>query len=101
MLVDPSWECGGRTGCPHDQERGIVSPIDAGVHARVGQQSPPSLSPSKRSDDARPRERRIAWREALAPYTQPSRGLALLDIATSVVPYLALCAAMYWALRVS
>jgi len=32
---------------------------------------------------------------------QPSRGLALRDIATSVVPYLALSAAMYRALRVS
>jgi acyl-lipid omega-6 desaturase (Delta-12 desaturase) len=32
---------------------------------------------------------------------QPSRGLALLDIATSVVPYLALSAVMYLALRVS
>jgi acyl-lipid omega-6 desaturase (Delta-12 desaturase) len=41
------------------------------------------------------------WREALAPYMQPSRGLALLDLATSVVPYLALSFAMYLALGVS
>lgn len=41
------------------------------------------------------------WRDALAPYAQPSRARALLDIATSVVPYLALSVAMYLALDVS
>jgi omega-6 fatty acid desaturase (delta-12 desaturase) len=40
-------------------------------------------------------------REALAPYAQPHWGRALLDLATSVVPYAALCAAMYVALDVS
>jgi omega-6 fatty acid desaturase (delta-12 desaturase) len=41
------------------------------------------------------------WRSALAPYAQPSYRRALLDIATSVVPYLALTVAMYFALGVS
>jgi omega-6 fatty acid desaturase (delta-12 desaturase) len=40
-------------------------------------------------------------REQLASYASPHRGLALLDIATSVVPYLVLSAATYWALSVS
>jgi omega-6 fatty acid desaturase (delta-12 desaturase) len=41
------------------------------------------------------------WRETLAPYAVPSLGRSLLDIATSVVPYLALCVAMYLALGTS
>jgi acyl-lipid omega-6 desaturase (Delta-12 desaturase) len=42
-----------------------------------------------------------SWREALAPYAKPHLGRSLLDIATSVLPYLALLVAMYFALRVS
>jgi omega-6 fatty acid desaturase (delta-12 desaturase) len=42
-----------------------------------------------------------AWREALAPYARPSIGRSALDIATSVVPYMVLSAAMYLALDVS
>jgi omega-6 fatty acid desaturase (delta-12 desaturase) len=41
------------------------------------------------------------WREALAPYAQPSIGHSVLDLATSVVPYLVLSVAMYLALDVS
>jgi acyl-lipid omega-6 desaturase (Delta-12 desaturase) len=47
-----------------------------------------------RWDGASPRER-------LARYEQPSRVRALLDLATSALPYLALSAAMYFALEVS
>jgi acyl-lipid omega-6 desaturase (Delta-12 desaturase) len=42
-----------------------------------------------------------AWQAALAPYAQPHAGRALIDIATSVVPYLLLSFAMYLALQVS
>ena len=41
------------------------------------------------------------WREALAPYARPRLGRSLLDLATSVVPYLALSVLMYLALDVS
>src|SRR4051795_11979994 len=41
------------------------------------------------------------WREAIAPYEQPHLGRSTLDIMTSLVPYLALWAAMYLALDVS
>jgi omega-6 fatty acid desaturase (delta-12 desaturase) len=41
------------------------------------------------------------WRETLAPYAEPSLRRSLLDVATSVVPYLALCVAMYLALGTS
>ena len=41
------------------------------------------------------------WRTVLAPYAQPSWPRALLEIATSAVPYLALSVAMYFALQVS
>ena len=44
---------------------------------------------------------RSAVHEALAAYAKPRLGRGLLDIATSAVPYLALCVAMYFMLRVS
>ena len=42
-----------------------------------------------------------SWRGALAPYAQPRLGRSLVDLATSVLPYLALLVAMTLALRVS
>ena len=47
------------------------------------------------------RSPRPFWSEALAPYARPSVPLSVLDLATSVVPYLGLSVAMYFALRVS
>jgi acyl-lipid omega-6 desaturase (Delta-12 desaturase) len=47
------------------------------------------------------RAERPYWREALAPYARPRLDRSLLDLATSVVPYLALSVAMYLAVRVS
>jgi acyl-lipid omega-6 desaturase (Delta-12 desaturase) len=41
------------------------------------------------------------WRDALAPYVRPRLGRSLLDLATSVVPYLGLSVLMYLALDVS
>jgi omega-6 fatty acid desaturase (delta-12 desaturase) len=41
------------------------------------------------------------WRDTLAPYAKPHLGRSLLDLATSVVPYLALSFAMYLSLGVS
>lgn len=41
------------------------------------------------------------WRQQLAPYARPHVPRSLLDLATSVVPYIALSAAMYWLLGVS
>lgn len=42
-----------------------------------------------------------SWRTALAPYAKPHLGRSVLDIATSIVAYLALTAAMYLLLDVS
>jgi omega-6 fatty acid desaturase (delta-12 desaturase) len=44
---------------------------------------------------------RAPWRETLAPFARPVVARSLLDIATSAVPYLALCWAMYLLLDVS
>ena len=41
------------------------------------------------------------WRETLAPYTQPRPARAMLDLATSVLPYLALSVGIYLLLNVS
>ena len=43
----------------------------------------------------------LSWQKTLAPYARPRLGRSLLDIATSVVPYLALSAGMYRLLGVS
>ena len=42
-----------------------------------------------------------SWRGVLDAYAEPRLGRSLLDLATSVVPYLALSYAMYLALGVS
>jgi len=42
-----------------------------------------------------------SWRDALAPYARPDLRRGLLDIATSVLPYLALSVAMFLLLDVS
>jgi acyl-lipid omega-6 desaturase (Delta-12 desaturase) len=47
------------------------------------------------------RSERPFWRDALAPYAKPNIGRSVLDIATSVVPYLALSYLMYLTLSVS
>jgi omega-6 fatty acid desaturase (delta-12 desaturase) len=53
-------------------------------------------SPSAISPPTQP-----SWRAVLAPYAQPRLGRSLLDLATSVVPYLGLMVAMYALLDVS
>ena len=47
------------------------------------------------------RSQRPVWLDAVAPYSQPHLGRSVLDIATSVVPYLALSVLMYLVLDVS
>jgi omega-6 fatty acid desaturase (delta-12 desaturase) len=42
-----------------------------------------------------------SWTQILAPYARPHLGRSLLDLATSVVPYLGLSVLMYYSLRVS
>jgi acyl-lipid omega-6 desaturase (Delta-12 desaturase) len=43
----------------------------------------------------------LCWRKALAPYSRPDMRRSVLDLLTSVVPYIALFVAMYYALDVS
>ena len=42
-----------------------------------------------------------SWRQVLDPYAEPRLSRSLFDLATSVVPYLALMVAIYFSLRVS
>ena len=44
---------------------------------------------------------RSPWREVLAPFAVPCIRRGLLSVATSALPYVALCVAMYLALSVS
>jgi acyl-lipid omega-6 desaturase (Delta-12 desaturase) len=44
---------------------------------------------------------RPSWREGLDPYARPHVGRALLGLATSVTPYIGICAAQYLLLGVS
>jgi omega-6 fatty acid desaturase (delta-12 desaturase) len=50
---------------------------------------------------AKPRAERPYWREDLAPYAQPHMGRSLRELATSVLPYLALSVLMYECLSIS
>jgi omega-6 fatty acid desaturase (delta-12 desaturase) len=50
---------------------------------------------------AQPLPEDVSWRELLAPYAKPRLGRSLLDLATSLVPYLALSVLMYMSLDVS
>jgi acyl-lipid omega-6 desaturase (Delta-12 desaturase) len=53
------------------------------------------------ASDAQPSAAGAFWLDALAPYTRPRLARSLLDLATAVVPYLALSVLMYEALDVS
>ena len=54
-----------------------------------------------RQDVAAGRGGRLHWRAGLARFERPRVSRALLDLATSVLPYLALLAAIYFALGIS
>jgi omega-6 fatty acid desaturase (delta-12 desaturase) len=58
--------------------------------------APVARAPSDRETSGRP-----FWRDSLAPYAHPRVGRSLLDVATSVLPYVALCVLMYLTLNVS
>jgi omega-6 fatty acid desaturase (delta-12 desaturase) len=53
------------------------------------------------STSSRPHANGAFWRETLAPYERPRLGRGMADIATSVVPYVALSVLMYLALDFS
>jgi omega-6 fatty acid desaturase (delta-12 desaturase) len=61
----------------------------------------PSTDSRTRASVVGPEEPRPAWRDALAPYAQPSLPRGVVGLLTSVLPYLALSAAMYAALGIS
>ncbi|WP_320669345.1 fatty acid desaturase [Patulibacter defluvii] len=58
-----------------------------------------TITPAAASDAAPPEP--SSWKATLAPYARPHVGRSLLDLLTSVVPYVLLFAAMYLALDVS
>jgi acyl-lipid omega-6 desaturase (Delta-12 desaturase) len=62
--------------------------------------SAPAVAPPRPTEADPPRER-LYWRESVARYERPSLRRGLLDLATSVVPYIALTVAMYVSLQVS
>jgi acyl-lipid omega-6 desaturase (Delta-12 desaturase) len=60
--------------------------------------APPSIATATDQPDPVASAR---WQDELAPYARPDLRLSLLDLATSVIPYLALSVAMYLLLPVS
>jgi len=86
------------SACPG---KGSAIPMEDGLDAAIEGGSPGGVPQDPGPANERRRPAAPWWREALAPYVQPSPPRALLDIATSVVPYLALSFAMYSALGVS
>ena len=80
-----------------DPMQGSAQPI---LDERPDRRGEPNPQTARRPGGDRPPERPF-WREDLAPYAEPRIGRSLVDLATSVVPYLALSVAMYFALSVS
>ncbi len=74
----------------------IHIPADPAGADSEGRRAIVSSNPSGMASSERP-----FWRDALAPYARPRLGRSVLDVATSVVPYVALSALMYLALDVS
>jgi omega-6 fatty acid desaturase (delta-12 desaturase) len=66
----------------------------AAVNVATASIADPATADSSRREGA-------FWLDTLAPYARPRLGRSLLDLATSVLPYVALLVAMYWALSVS
>jgi omega-6 fatty acid desaturase (delta-12 desaturase) len=63
------------------------------------------MNKSEAAATAAPKQRRSRerafWREAVAPYEKPRLGRSIVDVATSLVPYLGLSVAMYLVLDAS
>jgi len=77
--------------------------LPAETQPRLNAQQEAAARVRSTSDVASP-ERSITpafWREGLARYEQANRGRALLDLATSALPYVVLSAVMYLALSIS
>jgi acyl-lipid omega-6 desaturase (Delta-12 desaturase) len=90
-----------RTGTGPEREKRLPSPTQWGADvpsSRLHHQGDPKAAPGTVE---KRRSERPFWREALDPYAEPRLGRSLLDLATSVVPYLALSVVMYMALGVS
>jgi omega-6 fatty acid desaturase (delta-12 desaturase) len=87
----PSVQC---PGCRATVEIGAVQPAPSSCPACESALPQPARSARRRAEPP-------FWRPLLAPYEQPDLRRALLDLATSVVPYLALSVAMYLALGTS
>ncbi len=89
-----------RTGTDPERELPTISVqprLEDHLPGRDGRGTPEALANAA----AGRRAQRPFWSEALDPYARPRLGRSLLDLATSVLPYLALSAAMYVALKVS
>src|SRR5919199_1090005 len=77
--------------------RAVVGP-KGGEIARSDRKTTTAMGDTR---SARPSRERPCWRDALGPYVRPRVGRSLLDLATSVVPYLGLSVLMYFLLDVS
>jgi acyl-lipid omega-6 desaturase (Delta-12 desaturase) len=96
-LLEPAAVSSAERDRKEDTLQGSAQPILDERPDHRGDEQPKS---SRRPGGDRPPERPF-WREDLAPYAQPHLGRSLVDLATSVVPYLALSVAMYFALSIS
>jgi omega-6 fatty acid desaturase (delta-12 desaturase) len=77
-----------------DIEIGLTPPAAARIEVAPG-------SASDRPPTAATRREQPFWVELLAPYAKPSLRRSVVDLLSSVVPYLALSVLMYAAIRVS
>ena len=75
--------------------RGSSRPAEEGEHGVAWIQVAVIDAASQLASKAGSVSNRPVWRASMAPYERPSWGRSLLDVATSVVPYVALSVLMY------
>ena len=80
-----------------------MSPADTQPHEDLAAHPPSAalVRPPANAAGGDPSMKAAFWREGLARYEQARSGRALLDLATSALPYVALSVVMYLALSVS
>jgi omega-6 fatty acid desaturase (delta-12 desaturase) len=94
--------CGGRTGRVHTRKGDAMIPAETQPDQDLVQGdrlAEPPLTVGGASQDRGSHP--SLWRQVLARYERADRRRALLNLATSALPYLALSAAMYVALSIS
>jgi acyl-lipid omega-6 desaturase (Delta-12 desaturase) len=85
---------------PPEQRQGVDAETRSSIDVQADDERAVATAAAVATAE-KPRSEGPYWREDLAPYAQPHLGRSMRELATSVVPYLALSALMYECLSIS